>query len=147
MNKESVFLKAKYIIIWDGKQHRQLEDGYLEIRGNEIVDFHRKLAEGTPYEDLGNSAIIPGFINLHCHPSEVYGGRSYKEDQGNANFYDSTLYDYAGLVERVYHISDFRGTGVRTRGRNSRTDRNSSLYRMGCQGRRRKRGNQYMGFS
>ena len=98
MNKESVFLKAKYIIIWDGKQHRQLEDGYLEIRGNEIVDFHRKLAEGTPYEDLGNSAIIPGFINLHCHPSEVYGGRSYKEDQGNANFYDSTLYDYAGLV-------------------------------------------------
>ena len=98
MNKESVFLKAKYIIIWDGKQHRQLEDGYLEIRGNEIVDFHRKLAEGTPYEDLGNSAIIPGFINLHCHPSEVYGGRSYKEDQGNANFYDSTLYDYAGLL-------------------------------------------------
>ncbi|MGF6375757.1 5-methylthioadenosine/S-adenosylhomocysteine deaminase [Clostridiales Family XIII bacterium PM5-7] len=98
MNNESFFLKAKYIIIWDGTQHCQLEDGYLEVKGNDIAGFHKELRKEIPYEDLGDVAIVPGFINLHCHPSEVYGGRSYKEDCGNLNFYDSTLYDYAGLV-------------------------------------------------
>ena len=98
MEKGHYFLKAKYILVWDGEKHCQLENGYLEISNDKIVRFYRRLPEGTPYEDLGNAAILPGFINLHCHPSEVYGGRSYKEDQGNPNFYDSTLYDYAGLV-------------------------------------------------
>ena len=95
LNNKHYYLKAKYIIVWDGQKHCQLENGYIEVKGNQIVDFHTKLPEGIPYEDLGNSAIVPGFINLHCHPSDVYGGRSYKEDGGNPNFYDSTMYDYA----------------------------------------------------
>lgn len=98
MDKRHFFLKAKYVLVWDGVKHCQLENGYLEVSGNEIVGFYSRLGEGIHYEDLGNVAIVPGFINLHCHPSEVYGGRSYKEDCGNPNFYDSTLYDYAGLV-------------------------------------------------
>lgn len=98
METRHYILKAKYILVWDGEKHCQLEHGYLEVKGNQIAAFHKKLPEGTPFEDLGNVAILPGFINLHCHPSEVYGGRSYKEDCGNPNFYDSTMYDYAGLV-------------------------------------------------
>lgn len=98
MEQGHYFLKAKYIIVWDGEKHCQLENGYLEVKDTQIVDFHKSIPQGAPYEDLGNAAIVPGFINLHCHPSDVYGGRSYKEDQGNPNFYDSTMYDYAGLV-------------------------------------------------
>lgn len=98
MEQRHYFLKARYVLVWDGEKHCQLENGYLEVNRDKIIAFHRTVPTGTPYEDLGNAAIVPGFINLHCHPSEVYGGRSYKEDQGNRNFYDSTLYDYAGLV-------------------------------------------------
>ncbi len=98
MEQSHYFLKARYILVWDGEKHCQLENGYLEVNRDKIIAFHRTVPTRTPYEDLGNVAIVPGFINLHCHPSEVYGGRSYKEDRGNRNFYDSTLYDYAGLV-------------------------------------------------
>lgn len=96
--KTHYFLKARYLIIWDGHSHRQMENGYLEVKGNEIAGIYSVLPDGAEAEDLGNVAIVPGFLNLHCHPSEVYGGRSYKEDCGNLYFYDSTLYDYAGLV-------------------------------------------------
>lgn len=98
MKQKRFFLKARYLIVWDGTQHRQMENGFLEIEGDKIAGIHSVLPEGAEAEDLGDAAIVPGFINLHCHPSEVYGGRSYKEDRGNRNFYDSTMYDYAGLV-------------------------------------------------
>lgn len=93
-----LFLKAKYIIVWDGEQHRQYKNCCLEISNGTIVQVHSKIPSGPYIEDLGNCAIVPGFINLHCHPSETYGGKSYKEDCGNLYFYDSTLYDFAGLV-------------------------------------------------
>ena len=98
MDKKHFFLKARYLIVWDGTQHRQMENGFLEIDGDKIGGIYPVLPEGAEAEDLGDAAIVPGFVNLHCHPSEVYSGRSYKEDRGNPNFYDSTMYDYAGLV-------------------------------------------------
>ena len=32
---------------------------------------------------------------MHTHPCEVYSLKSYREDIGNPNFYEGTLYDYA----------------------------------------------------
>lgn len=75
--KTHYFLKARYLIIWDGHSHRQMENGYLEVKGNEIAGIYSVLPDGAEAEDLGNVAIVPGFLNLHCHPSEVCGGRSY----------------------------------------------------------------------
>lgn len=95
MGKEIQYYKAKYVIVWDENQHKTLENGYLGVKKGLIEGFYTKLPEGAIYEDLGSVAIIPGFINLHCHPSEVYGLKSYREDIGNPYFYESTLYDYA----------------------------------------------------
>ncbi len=98
MLKQVQFYKAKMIIIWHEGQHKQLENGYLGVRDGLIEGFYTKLPEGTDYEDLGNSAIIPGFINLHSHPSEVYTIKSYVEDSGNPNFYESNMYDSLGAM-------------------------------------------------
>lgn len=89
------YYKAKYIIVWDEGQHKTLENGYLGVEGDTIAGFYAKIPEGTPYEDLGNAAITPGFVNLHTHPCEVYSLKSYREDVGNPYFYEGTLYDYA----------------------------------------------------
>lgn len=94
MSKQIKYFKAKYIVVWDEGQHKILENGYLAIRDGVIDSYGVDLADGIPYEDLGANAITPGFINLHCHPSEVYSIKSYLEDCGNPNFYGSTLIDF-----------------------------------------------------
>lgn len=88
------FLKAKYIVVWEKGSHHILEDGYLMVSGKKIAGYTKVLPEGAECEDFGNAAIIPGFINLHTHPSEVYSIKSYIEDCGSPNFYESTLMDY-----------------------------------------------------
>lgn len=91
---KSKFYKAKYIVVWNEGQHKILEDGYLEVTDGTVGGFSRQLPEGAECEDLGTAAITPGFINLHCHPSEVYGIKSFIEDCGNRCFYESTLMDF-----------------------------------------------------
>ncbi len=95
MQQDTMFFKAKYIIVWDEGEHKTLENGYLAVAGDKIAGFFAELPEGAICEDLGDAAITPGFINLHTHPSEVYSLKSYREDIGNRNFYEGTLYDYA----------------------------------------------------
>lgn len=92
---EIKYYKAKYIIVWDEGQHKTLENGYLGVEVDTVAGFYTDLPKGTPYEDLGESAITPGFINLHTHPCEVYSLKSYREDIGNPYFFEGTLYDYA----------------------------------------------------
>lgn len=88
------FFKAKYIVVWKNDSHRILENGYLAVDGKRISGYMSELPEGAQCEDLGNAAIIPGFVNLHTHPSEVFSIKSYIEDCGNPNFFESTLMDY-----------------------------------------------------
>ena len=92
---EIKYYKAKYIIVWDKGCHKTLENGYLGVDGDTVEGFYTQIPQGAPYEDLGNAAITPGFVNLHTHPCEVYSLKSYREDVGNPYFYEGTLYDYA----------------------------------------------------
>lgn len=98
MNSGVKFYKAKYIIVWHENQHKTLEDGHLGVKGDRIAGYYTKLPEGAVCEDLGNVAITPGFINTHCHPSEVYTIKSYVEDTGNPLFYGSNMYDPVGML-------------------------------------------------
>ncbi len=99
MGKGEKYYKSKILVIWEDGQHKQMENGYLHIKNGVVEGLYQSLTQDTPFEDLGNVAIIPGFVNLHTHPSEVYGGKSYREDIGNPLFYGSSLYDYADLVQ------------------------------------------------
>lgn len=94
MNNNTKFFKAKYIVVWEEGSHKILENGYLAVEGEKIAGYRNHLPEGARCEDLGNAAIIPGFVNLHTHPSEVFSIKSYIEDCGNPNFFESTLMDY-----------------------------------------------------
>ncbi len=106
--------KARYIVVWKDGSHHILENGYLAVEGKNISGYMSSLPEGAQYEDLGNAAIIPGFVNLHTHPSEVYSIKSYIEDCGNPNFLNPLLMDYP--------FPSFRKTGCRNSD-NSQSDR------------------------
>ncbi|MDL2293320.1 amidohydrolase family protein [Ruminococcaceae bacterium OttesenSCG-928-D13] len=120
---EVKFYKARYIIIWHENQHKTLENGYLGVRDDKIEGFYTRLPEGALCEDLGDVAITPGFINLHTHPSEVFCLKSYREDIGNPNFYEGTLYDYAlvlpftqrsGYLQAKLNIAEILKSGCTT---------------------------------
>ena len=74
MNTKEYYLKARYIIGWDGEAHRQYENAYLHVKGDKIAGIVKQLPDGAECEDLGAAAILPGLINLHSHPSEVQRG-------------------------------------------------------------------------
>lgn len=94
MSNKTKFYKARYLVVWKDGSHHILENGYLAVEDKRIAGYMTSLPEGAPCEDLGNAAIIPGFVNLHTHPSEVFSIKSYIEDCGNPNFFESTLMDY-----------------------------------------------------
>jgi len=85
--------RAKYIIVWEDGSHRILKDGFMSVENGLIEGFSQKLNSGEKFEDLGEVAIIPGFVNLHTHPSEIYSIKSFIEDTGSVNFYESSLVD------------------------------------------------------
>lgn len=60
LEQSHYFLKARYILVWDGEKHCQLENGYLEVNRDKIIAFHRTVPTRTPYEDLGNVANRAG---------------------------------------------------------------------------------------
>ena len=56
--------KAKYII---QNSRTILEDHYLEITDNKITNFTDKVSNDSEVIDLGNVALMGGFINSHTH--------------------------------------------------------------------------------
>lgn len=89
-------LKAKYIVVWNNNRHEVLENGYLGIDGGSVSGFGRTPPmHSVSVEDLGDALITPGFINIHCHPSGAAPiHKSYFEDTGSSNFYQSILYEH-----------------------------------------------------
>ena len=55
--------KARYVFPVDGAP---IEGGVVHIQGNRIVEVGRHVTAAA-IEDLGDVAILPGLINVHCH--------------------------------------------------------------------------------
>jgi len=98
-NSSKRYLKAKYIVVWHNGRHEVLEDGCLGIDGNVISGFGKTPPEASAkVEDLGDCVIIPGFINLHCHPAWSPILKSFIDDVGSKHFYHSVLFEYANSL-------------------------------------------------
>src|SRR4030095_15406460 len=64
-----MIIRARIVITMDGPP---IENGAVAISGNQIIDvgtFPKVSARhrGKKIVDLGEKALLPGFINAHCH--------------------------------------------------------------------------------
>jgi cytosine/adenosine deaminase-related metal-dependent hydrolase len=62
MRTSELVLKARYVFPVDGPVIR---DGCVHVQAHRII--HVGPSAGTPTLDLGNAAIVPGFVNAHTH--------------------------------------------------------------------------------
>ena len=58
--------KAKYLV---SNSQTVLKDKVVQIQEGKISDVidEKDLEKGSQIEDLGNVAIVPGFVNAHSH--------------------------------------------------------------------------------
>src|SRR5207253_3356097 len=62
-----MIIRARMIVTMDGAP---IPDGAVRVRGNRIVDVQKFSATASVNDeiiDLGESVLLPGLINAHCH--------------------------------------------------------------------------------
>src|SRR5437764_9447656 len=62
-----MIVRARIVVTMDGKA---IEDGAVRVTGNRIVEagkFSAFASDNNEIIDLGESVLLPGLINAHCH--------------------------------------------------------------------------------
>lgn len=108
-----MLLRARHVVTMDGPP---LSDGAVLVRGNLVAavgawtDLRREHS-GEEVIDLGETTLLPGFINAHCHLD--YSGlrhailppKGFAEWVGRINALKRSLHDddYLAAIARGFH--------------------------------------------
>ena len=88
----SLGIRAKFVVGFDGKEHRLIRDGVVVIEGKRIGHVGKSYGgEVERWIDAGRSLVMPGLINTHIHASSSPKDKSFLEDVGARHFYMSSL--------------------------------------------------------
>ena len=88
----SLGIKGKFLVGFDGSEHRLLHDGVVVIEGQR-VKYVGKTYSGhvERWIDASGCLVIPGLINTHIHAASSPKDKSFLEDVGARHFYMSSL--------------------------------------------------------
>src|ERR1700755_3281111 len=89
-----IAIRAGHVLAFDGRGHRLLRDGGVVIEGGHILPGGARV--GGPVDetvDARDRVVTPGLISTHAHIGGSPLDRSFIEDRGNPQVWDS------GLVE------------------------------------------------
>jgi cytosine/adenosine deaminase-related metal-dependent hydrolase len=88
-------IDAGHVIAYRDGGHRYLRDGVVVVEGNQIVHV------GPTYDgpsdeqvDARTMLVTPGLINTHAHLAGSPLDKSFVEDRGRRQFYNSGLFEY-----------------------------------------------------
>jgi 5-methylthioadenosine/S-adenosylhomocysteine deaminase len=93
-----------WLVAWDdaAQRHVYRRDVDLTIEGETIVSIgpagHGEHSEAVEIEGRG-FAIIPGFVDIHAHPSSEPMLKGLTDEVGSRQLYMSSLYEYLPLFE------------------------------------------------
>ncbi|HLZ71727.1 MAG TPA: chlorohydrolase family protein [Dehalococcoidia bacterium] len=87
-------IRAGWIIAHDGRGHRLLRDGVVVIEGDTIAHVGTSFEGSADREiDARDRVLTPGLISTHAHIAGSPLDRSFIEDVGNPQFYNSGLFE------------------------------------------------------
>jgi cytosine/adenosine deaminase-related metal-dependent hydrolase len=85
-------IKGKFIIGFDGSEHRLLRDGVVVYEGNRIKHVGKSYSgQVDEWIDASTGLVIPGLINTHLHAAGAPNDKSFLEDIGVRPLYGSNL--------------------------------------------------------
>ena len=88
----SLGIKGKYIVGYDGVEHRMLHDGVVVIEGNRVKHVGKTYNGSVErWIDAKNSLVMPGLINTHIHAASAPKDKSFIEDVGARALYMSSM--------------------------------------------------------
>jgi 5-methylthioadenosine/S-adenosylhomocysteine deaminase len=85
-------IKGKWVIGFDGEEHRLIRDGVVIIEGKHIK-YVGKSYDGSVLKwiNADHHVVSPGFICTHCHAATSPKDKSFIDDTGARHFYMSSL--------------------------------------------------------
>jgi len=93
----TVIRNADLVIAWDAgeKQHTYLTDAEVAYADGRIT-FVGRGYEGEADEviDGRGMMVMPGLVNIHCHPSSEPMNKGLIDEIGSPGLYNSSLYEY-----------------------------------------------------
>jgi cytosine/adenosine deaminase-related metal-dependent hydrolase len=88
----SLGIRGKFVVGFDGSEHRLIEDGVVIIEGKRIKQVGKTFSgKVRSWIEAENCLVIPGLINTHIHASTAPKDKSFLEDVGARHFYMSSL--------------------------------------------------------
>ena len=95
MADRTVFRNASWLVAWeDGRQvYRRQTD--LVIEGDKIVSLSADYQGRADREiDCRDNLLLPGFVNIHSHPSSEPLRKGITDELHSPGFWHSSLYEY-----------------------------------------------------
>ena len=93
----TVIRGADLVIAWDAaeKQHTYLTDAEVAYRDGQIT-FVGRGYDGPADEVIDGKGmmVMPGLVNIHCHPSSEPMNKGLIDEIGSPGLYNSSLYEY-----------------------------------------------------
>ncbi|MCW3979300.1 MAG: amidohydrolase family protein, partial [Candidatus Bathyarchaeota archaeon] len=88
----TIGIKGKFVIGFDGEEHRLLRDGVVVIEGKRVKHVGKSYSSRVDrWIDASSSLVMPGLINTHIHATGSPKDKSFLEDVGARHFYMSSL--------------------------------------------------------
>jgi cytosine/adenosine deaminase-related metal-dependent hydrolase len=100
METTTCIRNARWVVQWNAEQdrHEYLRDADVAFRGNRIEYVGKRFAGEADVEiNAGRFMVMPGLVNIHCHPTNQPITRGIREDIANPALYMTSLYDRTGL--------------------------------------------------
>jgi cytosine/adenosine deaminase-related metal-dependent hydrolase len=97
-----VVRNAAWLIAWDEVAGRHVYErgGDMAFEGNRILQVGGRYEGEAAIEIDGRDRLVmPGFVNLHSHPSFETMLKGVTEEIGSPNFYMTSLFEYLFLFE------------------------------------------------
>jgi cytosine/adenosine deaminase-related metal-dependent hydrolase len=115
---------AAWIIAWDGNRHVYRRDGDVAWQGDRLIRVGGRHTGPVDEELDGSRALVmPGLVNIHCHPSQSAIFRGLVEEFGNPRLFYSSRHrfrqaflpdDEAQAASARFALAELLANGVTT---------------------------------
>jgi 5-methylthioadenosine/S-adenosylhomocysteine deaminase len=104
----SLGIRGKFVIGFDGSEHRIIRDGVVVVEGNRIKHVGKIFSGSVDrWIEAPTGLVMPGLINTHIHASTAPKDKGFIDDVGARHFYMSSLGENLTALGQAMRGSDF----------------------------------------